>query len=177
MLILHRPPSAVGQGAEAQAHRLRRTETRHRQTRAAEARRVMRETRRLRFGDHIAAMGLIRLPAEQPQLLAPARRVTTPSRTYPVPRETCRPMGWPAPRAAAYPIAAAWSQRPSRHRMRRAWMAQRQPEKPAPAARERTRWPCESTAPHREANPRGRCCSRPPASFRLSAAAESSALF
>ncbi len=50
-----------------------------------------------------------------------------------------------APRAAACPTAAAWFQRPSRRRKHRAQMAPRQLEKPTPAARGRTRWPCAST--------------------------------
>ena len=98
--------------------------------------------------------------------------VTTPSRPYLARRGICRPMGWRAPRAMAYPTAAAWFQRPSRHRKRRAWTAQRQPEKPAQAARGRTRWPCEPTWPHREAKPLGRCCSRPAGSLSLNRCSE-----
>src|ERR1700729_1464820 len=161
--ILHRPPSAVGQGAGAWAHRrLQRTETGHRQARATEARRAMTERPQrgwrqpqvppLRFApvgmtNLWVQLGMTNL-RERPRLLVPERRMTTPSRPYLARLEICRPTGWPVLRAAAYPAEAAWFQRPSQHTKHRAWTVQRQPEKqpaPASAARGRTRWPCEPT--------------------------------
>ena len=153
MLILRRPQTVVVARVRSPAHLLRKTET-HLRTAAWEGRKGTEEIRLRRCAGHVGATLLQvearRLREEKPLQLLPACTLEVPGRRMSIPAPPLRwgifpPPVWRVSKAAACPTAADGFRNPERPAEDQASMAQRQPEKPDPAASEKAHWPAAPT--------------------------------